>query len=203
MALRTLEALEPHLIDAFGVRVDEILHGSIHRFHKDAAHVERVLADAANFPRDVTFAFGPVTISTQINIVSDGGGRIGYVVVFEDVTGRLALEREAQRMNLETEEMAADARAVTDVMSALARASSPAEALQVVLDTVRSAFGWATGRTGRWIRRDKCWTRGGVGRCGTGVPCGDSGREPSRRVLVCRVVRGAAVICSSRVTSVR
>ena len=137
-ALQTLNALEPHLIEAFGVRVDELLEGSIHRFHKDPAKVERTLANLVGLPRDVTFSFGPVTLSTRINVVLRDQEVIAYAVVFEDVTERVTLAREAQ-------ETVDDARAVKEVMASMASASTTDAAVRAALETVRSAFGWAYG----------------------------------------------------------
>ncbi len=144
-ALATLASLEKHILDAFGVPVSEILHGSIHRFHKDPARVERALADLATFPREVSFAFGPVTITTQINLIREGREVLGYTVIFADVTAAKAQAAESERLSLETAEMATDAKAVNQVMSTIGSAASPEEAVRLVLDTVRSAFGWAYG----------------------------------------------------------
>ena len=43
IALKTLKSVEPEIQKAFGLRVDELLGGSIHRFHKDPRAVEVVL----------------------------------------------------------------------------------------------------------------------------------------------------------------
>src|SRR5690606_22286975 len=67
LALDTLRELEPELYAAFGVRVDDLLNDSIHRFHKNPLQVERILADPTALPRDVEFKFGPVTIQTRIS----------------------------------------------------------------------------------------------------------------------------------------
>ena len=97
--LQTLRTLEPKLHASFGVRVDELLGGSIHRFHKDPSKVEARLARRNEMPMDVDFGFSDVTISTKINEVTDGANDvIGYVVVFEDVTADKLLKIEVQRV---------------------------------------------------------------------------------------------------------
>ena len=97
--LQTLRTLEPKLHASFGVRVDELLGGSIHRFHKDPSKVEARLARRNEMPMDVDFGFSDVTISTKINEVTDGANDvIGYVVVFEDVTADKLLKIEIQRV---------------------------------------------------------------------------------------------------------
>jgi methyl-accepting chemotaxis protein len=98
LAMATLRELEAEVVAAFGVTVDEMLGGSIHRFHRDPAAVERTLADLAGFPRDVTFAFGDVTISTRINPVRRDDAVLGYSVVWEDVTEKLRVEQEVARV---------------------------------------------------------------------------------------------------------
>jgi len=97
--LEIMHALEPKLVEAFGVRVDELLGGSIHRFHKDPSKVEARLARRADFPMDVDFSFVDVTVQTQINEVTDGADDVvGYVVVFEDISERLIKDQAIQRM---------------------------------------------------------------------------------------------------------
>jgi uncharacterized protein YoxC len=87
MAMATMARIEPHLTEQFGVTMDDILGGSIHRFHKDPTRIERMLSDPSNFPRDARFVFGGVRLNTHINVVTDDGGSIvGYVVVWEDTT---------------------------------------------------------------------------------------------------------------------
>ena len=44
-ALETLRRLEPHIYEAFGVKVEDILGGSIHRFHSDADRINSILED--------------------------------------------------------------------------------------------------------------------------------------------------------------
>ena len=48
--------------------------GSIHRFHKDPAAIERILADPSALPRESVFSFGGATLRTLINSVTDGQG---------------------------------------------------------------------------------------------------------------------------------
>ena len=97
--LEILRALESEIIEAFGVCVDELLGGSIHRFHKNPAQVEARLARRSEMPLDVDFGFGGVTIQTEINEIKNGAREVtGYVVVFNDITERRAQEAAIQRM---------------------------------------------------------------------------------------------------------
>ncbi|HWL44748.1 MAG TPA: methyl-accepting chemotaxis protein [Ilumatobacter sp.] len=103
LGLQTMQKLEPQLIEHFGVGVDELLGGSIHRFHKNPKQVERRLAQRREFPLDVDFTFAGLTISTKINEITGGVGGgshgvRGYVVAFEDITAAKALRHEVDRV---------------------------------------------------------------------------------------------------------
>ncbi len=78
--------------ERFGVTLGDLLDGSIHRFHRDPARVEQVLRSGA-MPHRATFTFGAVTLDTKINRVTDRNGAVlCYVVCWEDVRRRHALE---------------------------------------------------------------------------------------------------------------
>ena len=54
--MATLRALEPQLVAQYGVRVDDLVGGSIHRFHKNPRRVEARLAQRRDFPLDVDWS---------------------------------------------------------------------------------------------------------------------------------------------------
>jgi methyl-accepting chemotaxis protein len=86
-AVTTLRGLDAEIRKAFGVGADEIVGGSIHRFHRDPRAVERILRSPTALPHQAEFAFGAVTLQTRINGVHGPGGEVlGYVVHWEDVT---------------------------------------------------------------------------------------------------------------------
>lgn len=90
-ATATVASLGPALRQAFGLDVEQLLHGSIHRFHKDPARIERILADPAALPREATFSFGGITLRTLINAITDDHGvRHGYIVAWDNVSARNA-----------------------------------------------------------------------------------------------------------------
>jgi methyl-accepting chemotaxis protein len=90
-AARTAQQLAPAVRSAFGLSIDQLLNGSIHRFHHDPARVERILADKSALPREATFSFGGITLRTLINAIEDGDGRRhGYVVIWDNVSERNA-----------------------------------------------------------------------------------------------------------------
>jgi methyl-accepting chemotaxis protein len=98
-ALATLRRIEGDIRKAFGVGVDDIVGGSIHRFHKDRGAVERILRNPASLPHKADFTFGAVTLQTRINGVFGPGKEIlGYVVNWEDVSERRRGEAEQSRL---------------------------------------------------------------------------------------------------------
>lgn len=97
-AARTLSSLDREIEEAFGVRFGDVVGGSIHRFHRDPARVERILRDPRNFPHEATFTFGSTTLKTRINAIVDGGQVRGYTVAWSDVSEQVLVEREAARL---------------------------------------------------------------------------------------------------------
>jgi methyl-accepting chemotaxis protein len=98
-ALRTLRGMETEVRKAFGVEVDHIVGGSIHRFHKSKEYVERILRDPAALPHKADFTFGPITLQTRINgIFGPGREVLGYIVSWEDITERRRMEAEQSRL---------------------------------------------------------------------------------------------------------
>jgi len=92
-ALETLRGFEGEIRKAFGVGVDGIVGGSIHRFHRDPRGVERILQSPSALPHQAEFSFGAITLQARINGVFGPGQEVlGYVVCWEDVTYRLKLE---------------------------------------------------------------------------------------------------------------
>ena len=138
LAMRTLRVLEPQLVSSFGVTVDQLLNGSIHRFHRDSGRIERILRDEASLPRPVSFGFGGRTLQGAANSLVVNGRICGYIVTWEDMTDELA------RIDVARAE-AADARAIQQTMSALGTTRTSEEAARVAIETVRTGFGWAYG----------------------------------------------------------
>ncbi|MBT7178778.1 MAG: hypothetical protein HN907_04500 [Nitrospina sp.] len=93
-ARKTLETIEPTLQEVFRLSVDDILGGSIHRFHRNPEKVEAILKNPSSFPHELNFEFGEVILRTAINAVWDETGQLeAYVVNWEDITESEKLER--------------------------------------------------------------------------------------------------------------
>lgn len=138
LALLTLRGLERQLIDSFGVSVEQLLEGSIHRFHKDPSRIERILRDVGSLPHPVSFSFAGRTLQGFVNALMIDGKMAGYIVNLEDMTEEIARVRRA-------EAAAADAKAVQHTMASLAAAQSPEAAARAAIEAVRTNFGWAYG----------------------------------------------------------
>jgi methyl-accepting chemotaxis protein len=92
-AIETLHAIESEIRGTFAMDVESIVGGSIHRFHRDPARVEKILRDPKSLPHQTQFTFGHVTLSSRISGVFGAEGELlGYAVCWEDVTERLRLE---------------------------------------------------------------------------------------------------------------
>jgi methyl-accepting chemotaxis protein len=88
-AHQTLRSLAPALRSSFRIEVQDLLGTSIHRFHHDPARIDALLNDAAALPRTAQFTFGPVTLATRINAITDASGRkLGYAVLWDDISAR-------------------------------------------------------------------------------------------------------------------
>ena len=104
-AQATLLTLGGAIQKAFGVRLDQIVGGSIHRFHKDPGRIERLLNTPGTLPHDAAFTFGGVTLDTHINkVVGPDGALAGYVVAWEDITSRRAAEERATALTARLDE---------------------------------------------------------------------------------------------------
>jgi PAS domain S-box-containing protein len=102
--LKTMHQIERSLNEVFGISADQIIGGSIHRFHKDPARIERILRneDGFRFPHEATFSFGEVTLRTNITEMTDrDGDRIGYVVTYEDVSDLAQAEAKTEQLKSE------------------------------------------------------------------------------------------------------
>jgi methyl-accepting chemotaxis protein len=86
-SLQTLRSIEGDIQELFGVSVNEMVGGSIHRFHKNPSHIEKILRNPSNLPHSAEFSFGSSILSATINAVYGTTGQIlGYVVNWEEVS---------------------------------------------------------------------------------------------------------------------
>jgi HPt (histidine-containing phosphotransfer) domain-containing protein len=92
-ARKNLKTIEPTIQKVFRLNVDDIMGGSIHRFHRDPKKVEAILRNPAALAHEADFEFGDVVLRTVINAVWDETGQLeAYVVNWEDITESKKLE---------------------------------------------------------------------------------------------------------------
>jgi methyl-accepting chemotaxis protein len=129
-AAQTVAELAPAVRQSFGISVQDLLGGSIHRFHRDPARIERILEDPAALPREAVFSFGGITLRTLINAVTDETGvRHGYVVVWDNVSARNAsADRSLQDVAGATESLRASVEHIVEVAGATSQQSDTAAA---------------------------------------------------------------------------
>jgi methyl-accepting chemotaxis protein len=125
-ALETLRGMASEIRKAFGVEVDQIVGGSIHRFHKDPRNVERILGNPAALPHRADFTFGSITLQTRINgIFVRGQQLVGYIVNWEDVSEKLESERKVtegiERERHQAEELHTKVKDILEVVNAASR----------------------------------------------------------------------------------
>jgi methyl-accepting chemotaxis protein len=100
MAFETLKSIEGDIRDEFHLGVNDLLRGSIHRFHKDPDKVEKVLRNPKALPYETIIEFGRVALKTSINsIQGPNGERIGYIANWEEVAEQLKNEADMVRVN--------------------------------------------------------------------------------------------------------
>ncbi|MEZ5374960.1 MAG: methyl-accepting chemotaxis protein [Acidimicrobiales bacterium] len=101
MSFATLRMVESDIRSAFGIGVDELLGGSIHRMHRDPARVEQILHQQDSFvlPHNADFAFGNVSLSTSINAFHDERGQhVGYIVSWRNISELIDAEHRAEEL---------------------------------------------------------------------------------------------------------
>ena len=116
-ASATLRQFAPVVQTTFGIGPEELLGGSIHRFHSDPARIESLLSDPKELPREATFTFGDVTLHTLINAVIDPTGtRHGYIVIWNNVSERnAAASRAVEQVSEYTTRFTEVARGIAEV----------------------------------------------------------------------------------------
>ena len=100
-ALEALRALEDELAKYLpGFRADQVVGGSIHRYHRDPEAIKRVLA--ALRPGEVRkgeITPGPFIFEHETRVLTNAKGeRVGYVVQWVDVTEQRREKERAQRL---------------------------------------------------------------------------------------------------------
>lgn len=111
--------------EEFGVDVDQLLSMSIHRFHKDPAGVERILAQPNLFPYRAQFELAGLRLETIITAVRDSlGGVVGYIAILDDVTDK---HHVAEQLTNTSEELGESSQALAGMAEELSVTTAEAK----------------------------------------------------------------------------
>jgi len=103
-AEKTLKNIENEIFDIFGIRVEDFIGESIHRFHQNPNWVERILLNPSALPHEAFFGFGEVRLKTAINgVVGPEGEMIAYIVNWEDKSEKVRETEEIAKLVAELE----------------------------------------------------------------------------------------------------
>ncbi len=116
-AKKALHSIEGEIRASFRLSISELLNGSIHRFHRDPARIEKILATPGAMPHLASFAFGNVTLYTQVNEIVIDGARHGYIVAWENHS---LLSKAKTQVDETTNALESAAAAVSELASAIA-----------------------------------------------------------------------------------
>ena len=99
-ALTTLQSMEGLVRQHFGLGLNELVGGSIDRFHKGdlKEKVRHLLSNPSNLPYRRTITFGDRRLDLNVNGLEEGGKLIGYAVNWEDVTEKERFDAESFRL---------------------------------------------------------------------------------------------------------
>lgn len=97
---KTLAAIADVIRQELKLEVDQLVGGSIDRFHRGLAkeRVRAVLADRRNFPYQQTISLGGLKLFLNVNEITRGDELAGYVVNWEDQTEKEKLDAESARL---------------------------------------------------------------------------------------------------------
>ncbi|MGH1502055.1 MAG: methyl-accepting chemotaxis protein [Acidimicrobiales bacterium] len=99
MAVTLLRGLEAQIREVFGIGFDEMLGGSIHRFHRDPERVERILNEEGDqlLPHYAQMQFGSTWLDTSVSWFcgADVATRVGYLATMRDISEQFEAERRA------------------------------------------------------------------------------------------------------------
>jgi methyl-accepting chemotaxis protein len=96
----TLGKMKDVIQSLFGLQMNELVGGSIDRFHKGdlKTKIRNLLSDPKNLPYRRTISVGERKLDLNVNRIEEGGKLSGFVVNWEDVTEKEQLDAESARL---------------------------------------------------------------------------------------------------------
>ncbi len=97
----TLRAVEDVIQKELGLSVDELIGGSLDRFHGSRAkEIRKTLSNPKNLPVKTDIRLGPLTLALEVNAIYDEEGEyVGQVVNWEEATEARKAQFDSQRMD--------------------------------------------------------------------------------------------------------
>lgn len=97
-ARETMKQISSAVKKEFNVDVDKLVGVNIDTFHgKRVSEIRSMLGDSSNFPIQSEISFGGLILDLQISEISQGSSDGGYIVNWEEISERKAIENEAAR----------------------------------------------------------------------------------------------------------
>lgn len=133
-AISTLQSIEGEIRRIFGVSVRDLVGGSIHRFHRDPARVERILREQGfSLPHQAEFSFGQVTLQTTIDAIRRNNGELFcYVVSWVDISGHRVSQQALADMGEQLQSAAAGVEELGASINVIAQNASQAASIASV-----------------------------------------------------------------------
>ncbi len=99
----TVKSLQP-LAHLLPVPLDKIVGSSVDIFHKNPAHQRQILGNPRNLPRNAHIKVGENTLDLLVSpIVDEHGKYVGAMATWTNITDRLKMEEDTQRMAAEAQ----------------------------------------------------------------------------------------------------
>ena len=103
-AVKTLSGIREDIRKEFNVSVEDMVGGSIHRFHRNPDAIERILRNPLALPHEAKFDFGAVRLKTAVNGITPLDGEIiGFIVNWEDKSKKVRKNEEMTKLVAELE----------------------------------------------------------------------------------------------------
>lgn len=98
-AKKTLANIDKEIFEAFNIRVDEFVGGSIHRFHGDSQRVMEILQNPSALPNHTMINNGKIHWEILLNSITAADGEIvGYIINWLDKTEQAKVADEMEKL---------------------------------------------------------------------------------------------------------
>ncbi len=137
----TVNALTPiaHLL---AVPLDKVVGSNVDVFHKNPAHQRQILSNPKNFPHRATIDLGDQKLDLLVSGIYDNEGEyIGPMVIWDNITEKLASEERQKQMQQESHERAKDLQDKVDGLLVNVSAAAAGDLTSLVTVSGEDAMG--------------------------------------------------------------